>query len=74
VLLARQSSEVPVQYQHQGTAAVIPEPPWTTFVIDQRYLGEYVALRDGVLGGHTRSIIASLMPLPKVGVYMRHDR
>jgi hypothetical protein len=74
VLLARQSSEVPVQYQHKRTAAMIAEPPWTSLVIDQRYVGEYVALRDGVLGGHARSIIASSMPLPKVGVYMRHDR
>jgi hypothetical protein len=66
VLLARQSSEVPVQYQHQGTATVIAEPPWTALVIDERHVGEYVALRDGVLGGHARSIIASSLPLRNV--------
>jgi hypothetical protein len=46
VLLARQSSEVAVQHEHERPAAVVAEPPGTAFVIDEGDVGEHITLAD----------------------------
>lgn len=62
VFLAWQSSQVTMQDQQQRSAAMILEPPWRTFMIDEGDFGEEFALVDHVRGGHARARRASSMP------------
>ncbi len=65
VLLARQSSKVPVQHKDQRAAPLGAEPPRAPLVIHEGDVGKEVALADHVIG-HARLRRGSSMPRWKV--------
>lgn len=67
MFLARHSSEVAVQHEHERPAAVAAEPPGTAFVIDEGDVGEHITLADHAIVGHARPRRASSMPRWNVG-------
>lgn len=73
VFLARQSSKVSVQDQHERPAAMLLEAPPTPFVIDEDDGRDHVALADHAVGGHERFRRASSTSRRNVGcAFMLH--
>ena len=62
VLLARQSSEVTMQYQQQWPTAMIAEPPRAAVVVDEGEVGEQLPLVDDGKRAHARPRIVASMP------------
>lgn len=67
VFLARQSSEVAVQDQHQRATAMVVESPPMSVVIDEGDVREHVTLADHLSVGHAMAPRASSMPRWNVG-------